>query len=509
MVVNVWSATVPMQRVAAGLAAVRDENGVELGFPDTVLDEAESAVRAYVAPTRELTDVEFVTLDPEGSTDLDQAFHISEQGSGYRVRYAIADVPAFVELGGILDLETRKRGETVYCPDAKASLHPAVLADDKVSLVADQPRGAYVWTIDVADGGETELVSLERSLIRSRAKLAYEREQELFDAGTPHPQIALLREVGLRREAQEVARGAVSLPSPSQEVRSDQDGGINLVFRVPGAVEGWNAQLSLMTGIAAAEIMLDGGVGVLRTMPPPEAQDLRRVRSSARALGIDWPSDRTYPEVIRSLDPGNPQHAAFLDNVTALMRGAGYTVFDGAAPELDSHSAIAGHYAHVTAPLRRLVDRFGLAVCLALVEGREIPEQLRAALPELPDLMTTSGRRARTTERGCLDYLEAELLAGREGAAFRGVVIEQGKTGGTVQLADPAIIAKVRGKDLPVGEWVTAWLAQADPATRKVVFDVTPRSANGTNGASPANGTDSANGSAAGGAKGGPAPVGA
>lgn len=490
--VNVWSATVPMQRVAAGLAAVRDENGVELGFPAEVLGEAESAVRAYVAPSRDLTDLEFVTLDPEGSTDLDQAFHISEEGSGYRVRYAIADVPAFVRLGGVLDDETRKRGETVYCPDAKASLHPPLLADDRVSLIADQPRGAYVWTIDVADGGEAELVSLERALIRSRAKLAYEREQELFDAGTPHPQIALLREVGLRREAQEVARGAVSLPSPAQEVRSE-DGGIRLVYRVPGPVEGWNAQLSLMTGMAAAEIMLEGGVGVLRTMPPPQPQDLSRVRSSARALGIDWPKSRTYPEVIRSLDPGNPQHAAFLDNVTGLMRGAGYTVFDGAAPELDSHSAIAGHYAHVTAPLRRLVDRFGLAICLALVEGQQVPEELRAALPALPELMTVSGRRARTTERSCLDYLESELLAGREGAAFRGVVIEQGKSGGTVQLADPAIIAKVRGKDLPVGEWVTAWLAQADPATRKVVFDVTPKSngGNGTNAGDGASGATS------------------
>ncbi len=45
-----------------------------------------------------------------------------------------------------------------------------------------------------------------------------------------------------------------------------------------------------------------------------------------------------------------------------------------------------------------------------------------------------------------------------------------------VQLADPAITARCRGTDLPVGEWVDAWLAVADPETRKVVFDVTPRS---------------------------------
>jgi exoribonuclease R len=286
--------------------------------------------------------------------------------------------------------------------------------------------------------------------------------------------VALLREVGTRRVAQEVARGAVSLPSASQEVGEDE-GGLQLGYRLPVPVEEWNAQLSLMTGMAAARVMLDGGLGVLRTMPPPAQEDLRKVRRSARALDIAWPADLPYPDLIRTLDPRNPQHAAFFDNVTLLMRGAGYTAFDGAPPELTTHAAIAGHYAHCTAPLRRLVDRFVLPTCLALVEGRDVDAAIRAALPELPELMVQAGRRSRAVERASTDYLEAELLAGREGVAFRGVVIEQRRDDGVVQLADPAIIARCRGRNLPVGEWVSAWLVQADPVTRRVVFDVSPR----------------------------------
>ena len=118
-------------------------------------------------------------------------------------------------------------------------------------------------------------------------------------------------------------------------------------------------------------------------------------------------------------------------------------------------------------------------MCLALAEGREVDPTLRAALPGVPDLMAASVRRARAVDRASMDYLEAELLAGREGVAFRGVVIEQRRDDGIVQLADPAITARVRGRDLPVGEWVNAWVAVADPATRKVVFDVLPRSARG------------------------------
>jgi exoribonuclease R len=288
--------------------------------------------------------------------------------------------------------------------------------------------------------------------------------------------VALLQRVGTLRQAQEVARGAVSLPSPTQEADAVGPEAFRLGYRVPVPVEGWNAQLSLMTGMAAARIMLDGRVGILRTMPPPGAEDLRRVRASARALGIPWPADLSYPQLIRSLDPRDPKHLAFLDNVTLLLRGAGYTAFDGAAPALTTHSAIAGEYAHCTAPLRRLVDRFVLPVCLALVEGRGVDPALREVLPQLPGLMEASGRRARAVARASMDLLEAALLEGREGVAFRGVVIEQRRDDGIVQLADPAITARVRGKDLPVGEWVDAWLAVADPATRKVVFDVLPRS---------------------------------
>jgi exoribonuclease R len=116
-----------------------------------------------------------------------------------------------------------------------------------------------------------------------------------------------------------------------------------------------------------------------------------------------------------------------------------------------------------------------LSVCLALVEGREVDPAIREALPAIPDMMTAAIRRSRAVDRESMDFLEAALLAGREGVAFRGVVIEQRRDDGIVQLSDPAITARCRGKDLPVGEWVDAWLSVADPETRKVVFDVTPR----------------------------------
>lgn len=80
--------------LASALAALRESMDAPLDFPDDVIAEAEAATT--VVPELDLREIPFATLDPEGSRDLDQAFHLERAGTGYTVRYAIADVPGFV-----------------------------------------------------------------------------------------------------------------------------------------------------------------------------------------------------------------------------------------------------------------------------------------------------------------------------------------------------------------------------------------------------------------------------
>ena len=79
-------------------------------------------------------------MDPPGSTDLDQAFAIERDGGGWRVFYAIADVPAFVPPGGAIDAEAHVRGQTIYAADGRIPLHPAV--DQRGRRVAAARSGA-------------------------------------------------------------------------------------------------------------------------------------------------------------------------------------------------------------------------------------------------------------------------------------------------------------------------------------------------------------------------------
>ncbi len=460
-----------------GIGAIQREQGVSPEFPADVEQAAEQAAgqrtRSLELKVRDLTDLEFLTIDPVGAMDLDQAMHLAVDGDGYVVHYAIADVMAFVEPGDPVDQEAHRRGETLYGADSKIPLHPKVLSEGAASLLPGEERPAFVWTIRLDAAGATRAATVERARVRSRQRLDYESVQREVDRAPAGSTLAVLRTVGELRIAQETERGGVSLPMPAQEI-DIQDDRWRLEYREMLPVESWNAQISLLTGFAAASIMTDGKVGILRTLPPPPEDAVERLRRTTRALGLDWPRAQGHADFIRSLDPAKPAEAAMVVACTSLLRGAGYASFDGPVPGQTQHSALASSYAHVTAPLRRLVDRYGLEICAALCAGEQVPDWTMHGLSDLPDIMTESSRRAHAYENAILNLVEAETLEARVGEQFEGVITEldhDDQRKGTVMIREPAVEATVSSQSpLPVGEDVTVILAEADPRTRKVRF---------------------------------------
>jgi exoribonuclease R len=438
--------------------AVRDALKVPREFPAAVLEEAAHVVPA--PPEADLTALEFVTLDPPGATDLDQAMCLATTDGGWHVDYAIADVPAFVAPGGALDAEAMRRAETVYAPDQKTPLHPPELSDGRASLLPDQDRPAFVWRFDLDGNGEVQSFDLVRALVRSRRKLDYDTVEEQAPA-----LFALLREIGERRLALEQARGGASLPLPEQEVVEAGEG-FTLRLRAARPVEDWNAQLSLLTGMTAASLMLSQGAGVLRTLPPPDGTAMKRFRQQVQELGVDWPEGESYGAFLRRMDGAEPRQLAVLHAAGALFRGAAYTPFYGSPPELSTHAAVAAPYAHVTAPLRRLVDRFGLLAAWCAHRREPVPDWLRSRLPELPAAMAAGDRLAGEVDRRCVDLVEVAVLAGRSGQVFAAVVVDTDGDGrgGRVQLLDPPVLARCDGVLEPGSTVEVRLLPMADDA---------------------------------------------
>lgn len=465
-------------RFEEGFERIREQLDVPDRFPEAVLQEAAEASRrgpvvppGFTGSVRDATDIEFVAIDPEGSTDLDQAFSAERRTTGYRVWYAIADVSALVAPEGAIDLEARARGVTLYSPDLRTSLHPNQINEGAGSLLADERRRALLWTIDIDAEGEIEAAFLERADVRNREQLSYREVQNRVNGVHDDHPLALLREVGELRVRLEATRGAVSLRLPSQEVVEVDDGRFSLAYDDSLPVETWNAQISLMTGIAASRIMVDAGVGLLRTLPPPDRRTVSRLRRTARALDIDWPDHVGYADRVRDLRPDTPQSAALLAQSARGLRGAGYAAFhDHELPDRHDHSAIASTYAHVTAPLRRLCDRFANEIIVSVCADTDPPEWATAALDDLPKIMGRASQKDRALERAMVDFVEALILEARVGERFTGVVTDVDDDHARIQIRNPAVVTNMNGRGFRLGDVLEVEVVAANPADRVVEF---------------------------------------
>lgn len=452
-------------------AALRSTLKVPGEFSSEVLHAAETAAAAVHLPDDDATDIPFVTVDPSGSRDLDQALNIAAHGDGFVVSYAIADVAAYVEAGSMLDAEVNTRGETLYFPDTRIPLHPALLSEGAASLLPDQVRPAVLWQMELDASGAVRDVVVRHARVRSRAQLDYAGLQEVLAAGTAPEAARLLPDVGRLRLEQSRQRHAINLDVPEQEVEPDGHGSWTLRARQQLDVERWNAELSLLTGMCAADLMIKHRVGILRTLPQPDEKVIGWLHRVAPALDVTWPKGAKPGDVVVDLDRTDPKHMAFCDHAMSLLRGAGYTVLSGALPNDLGHAGVGAPYAHVTAPLRRLVDRYGSTLCVALSKGEPVPDWITAALPELPKTMASADSKANEVDRAVVDATEAWLLRDRVGQQFTAIVLDTEDGSAKITIDEPAIRARAKGTGLVVGEPVTVRLTEADVPSRIVRFE--------------------------------------
>ncbi|MBW8785020.1 MAG: RNB domain-containing ribonuclease [Novosphingobium sp.] len=451
----------PQNLLADGLAAIRTQFRVPQGFPPEVLAAADAAAARKPTEHADWTARPFVTLDPASSTDLDQAFAIERSGGDLLLHYAIADVAWFVAEGDPLDVQAWKRGTTTYLPDGKASLYPPALCENAASLLPGGPRPAVVLTTRIAPDGAVKLEGAVRALIESRAKLAYETARE---ADLP----AGFAELAARIEAAEDRRGAARVNPPEQEVTRDAAGHFTLRFRPQLATEERNAALSLASNLAVADAMLAAHTGLFRVMAAPDAGAEARLRRTALAFHLDWPEAMPLAAFEKKLRATVAPEAAFMLAIRRAGRGASYVPWRaGVTPW---HAAMAATYAHCTAPLRRLADRYVLQAVLAVANGRQPGVALAAAFERLPLAMARAEARDGQIDRAAIDLAEVALLANHEGSLFRAVVTDIGESGARIQLSDLPIVARTTAHGVIPGEAIRVRLIVADPVQRRLEF---------------------------------------
>lgn len=447
--------------LSLGLANIRRQFQVPSAFAADVLAEADASAARPLAAHADWTATVFATLDPQASTDLDQAFAIEISGGDIILHYAIADVAWFVSAGSALDREAWNRGTTIYMPDGKASLYPPRLCEDAASLLPDVDRPAVVFTVRIDPAGNATLEGAVRAIIRSRAKLAYETVQ-------PQDLPVSFTELSRRIEQAEDARGAARVDAPEQELAIGPDGKFRLEFRPQLPAEQQNAAMSLAANLAIADILLAHHTGLFRVMAEPDDWAINRLRHSAKALGLTWPRQESLKQFEAGLDPANPRDAAFQTAIRRAGPKAAYAPYqDGVVPW---HTAMAATYAHATAPLRRLADRYVIEATLLVANGQVVPDDLTAAFQRLPAVMARAEEKSGQIDRAVLDLAEAVTLEGCEGSRFQAVVTDVDDRSTRIQLSDPAVVSRIDGKGAMPGDAITVELIKADVARRQVSF---------------------------------------
>ena len=237
----------------------------------------------------DLTDLPFVTLDPPGSTDLDQAMHLERRGNGYRVRLRDRRRRRPSSPPAARWTPRRAAAGNPLRPDQRTPLHPPVLSEGAASLLAGRTgrrsSGASTSTRRRGPGaGTSPGRGAQPATGWTTARCSARRRPRGPDPATSRAQACccVRSASGGRRSRRPAA--ARTCRARAGGVR--RGGHYRLTLRAAVPAEDWNAQLSLMTGMAAAELMLAGGVGLLRTIPPPDDALVGRFRRQAQALGV-------------------------------------------------------------------------------------------------------------------------------------------------------------------------------------------------------------------------------
>jgi exoribonuclease R len=203
-------------------------------------------------------------------------------------------------------------------------------------------------------------------------------------------------------------------------------------------------------------------------MPEPDDRSVNRLRHSAKALGLVWPKGEALKQFEDNLDNADPRSAAFRTAVRRAGPKASYAPFQpGIVPW---HSAMAATYAHATAPLRRLADRYVIEATLQIASGQAVSEQLDAIFQQLSAVMARAEEKANQIDRAVLDLAEAVMLEGQEGSRFAAVVTDIDERGARIQLSDPAVVARVDGKGAMPGDTISVELESVDVIHRQVKF---------------------------------------
>ena len=425
--------------------------GIPYIFPDSVLMEAKRATQPGLDGREDWRDVPLITIDPADAKDHDDAIYAEPDtdpnNEGGTIAYvAIADVAYHVRLGGQLDREAFKRGNSVYFPDRVVPMLPERISNDLCSLREGEDRPSMAVRMVFDKHGTKKRHSFHRVMIRVAAGVSYNQAQSAIDGETDDKTGPILDRI-LKPlwdgyavlKAGRDAREPLELDIPERKLLLKPDGTIDRVF-VPPRLDAHKLveEFMIQANVAAAETLEKHKQGlVYRIHDNPSPEKLEGLREFLRSLDLDFPKGGNLrPAMFNTIlnKMADTEHGPLVSQV--VLRSQAQAEYN---PENIGHFGLNLHrYAHFTSPIRRYADLIvHRALIAALKQGDDgLPSGFESRLGDIAGHISTTERRAMIAERDTKDRLIAAFMSERVGASFEGRISGVTRVGLFVQLSD-------------------------------------------------------------------------
>jgi ribonuclease R len=484
-------------------------HGIPTDFPQAALTQAAEAGPATLGQRTDLRNIPLVTIDGEDARDFDDAVHAQpdtdpKNPGGWKLLVAIADVAHYVREGDALDKSARERGNSVYFPDRVVPMLPEELSNGWCSLRPDEDRPVMAVEIVIDAEGRKKRHHFLRGLMRSAARLTYERCQAAMDGKTDAVTALLLEPVikplyGAFRALLKARedRGTLELDLPERKVVIDGNGEV-LKIEARARLDSHRLieEFMIAANVAAAEALEKKRWPCMyRVHDQPDPSRVEALREFLEGLDLRLPRGQVIRPAHFTKLLEKAKTTPYADMINSLvLRSQSQAVY---SPDNLGHFGLAlSRYAHFTSPIRRYSDLLVHRALIAAYQfGEDGLDREAKGFKELGDHISATERRAAAAERESVDRYTAAFLSKRIGEIFSGrvsgviraglfVALDETGADGIIPVsslpndfyehdeARHALVGRRWGQVYRLGDRVQVRLVAAQPLTGGITFEL-------------------------------------